>query len=438
LKRTIDATLRTTSQPVLGYSAASSTPPNASSPPAKAPTKGPTQAIANQPLPSSYPSPKEDIPPPLPPDDEPEDDGKGRSPLALKRPPSTEALVAVESATMQLNEVMKGEEKLEEDKTPLTETEKKKLLRRSVQLMKTLMKPMEESTLPFSDPDEGDLSKEDSDGKAKKSAAPIQISLPKKEDQSPVSPKSPSSLSLSPPPPPPSFSASPVPPLASPRAPSAIPPPLQESSKEDKEKQLLAVEDELLADIDQTLRKLRAKYITEYDQHETAIEELLTLIRILKELRIVMISYDPAYEYPSVQDLKKTMNKITQLHQMGQGKLVIIQELANNTLAEIRWNLSNFRQQLEDPARTPPKIIRFGQLLKDIRRVLQKITQPDRIDSITMEERLNSLRVSLKDEVGQAKKITEGNIFIFLLHSFALLLIIIIMMMISLSLCLFL
>lgn len=81
-----------------------------------------------------------------------------------------------------------------------------------------------------------------------------------------------------------------------------------------------------------------------------------------------MILYDSGYEYPSAQDLKKTTQKINQLHSLGQGKLVIIQELANNTLNEIKTNISNFRKKLDITSFS--NILTFARLLRDMKTVL--------------------------------------------------------------------
>ena len=88
----------------------------------------------------------------------------------------------------------------------------------------------------------------------------------------------------------------------------------------------------------------------------------------------MMIQYDDSYEYPSISDLKKTTEKINQLHELGQGKLVILQELANNTLAEIHVNIIKLRKEvLDNPSFA--RLLQFGKLLRDIKTVIHLISQ---------------------------------------------------------------
>lgn len=115
-----------------------------------------------------------------------------------------------------------------------------------------------------------------------------------------------------------------------------------------------------------------------------------------------MINYeDASYQYPNAQELKRITQKINYLHQLGQGKIVTLYELARNTLSEVQLNLNNFKDILgiDDSYAT---LAKFAALLWNIQLVFQN---SDPSKKIANRHRVEHLIQRFKEE----KKVEPAN-----------------------------
>jgi hypothetical protein len=103
-------------------------------------------------------------------------------------------------------------------------------------------------------------------------------------------------------------------------------------------------------------------FITKASQRD--LDNVLITARTLKEIRQLLIQ-GGSYEYPSVADIKMSTQKINSLHELNQGKVLIIQELVKDTLIELRGNMLKFKKACQDPR----QMLVFGRLLCTLKRV---------------------------------------------------------------------
>lgn len=78
-----------------------------------------------------------------------------------------------------------------------------------------------------------------------------------------------------------------------------------------------------------------------------------------------MIKYGD-YVYPATSELQITTEKLNELHIMGQGKLITLYVLANNTLSEILTNLKRYISVLNQNS---PQLLHFARVLRSLKRV---------------------------------------------------------------------
>jgi hypothetical protein len=81
-----------------------------------------------------------------------------------------------------------------------------------------------------------------------------------------------------------------------------------------------------------------------------------------------MIKYGD-YEYPAALDFQMTTEKLNEYHTLGQGKLITLYVLANNTLSEIVGNLKRYLNTTQ-----PSSLLQFGRMLRSIKRVRDLIS----------------------------------------------------------------